>query len=57
MCVNTSVSQRADHGVRAPIWIFNLFGQTNFCHIDSVALRTDTHKQIIWLNVSIDVSL
>lgn len=56
MCVDAGVSQRADHGVCAPIRIFNLFGQTNICHVDSVAFRTDTHEQIVCLGVSMDVS-
>ncbi len=57
MCVDAGVSQRANHGVCAPIRVFNLFSQTNICHVDSVAFRTDTHEQIVWLDISMDVSL
>ena len=57
MCVDAGISQRTDYGVHVPIWIFNLFSQTNICYIDSIALCANTHEQIVWLDISVDVPL
>lgn len=55
VCVDAGISQRADHGVGVSARILNLFSQTNIRRVDGIALCADTHEQIVWLDVSVDV--
>jgi len=55
VCVDAGITQGADHGVGAPIGILNLFAQTDVCRVDRIALRADTHEQVVRLDVSVYV--
>ena len=55
VCVDAGITQGADHGVGAPIGILNLFARTDVCRVDRIALRADTHEQVVRLDVSVYV--